>query len=500
MTALPRFGRLIRQGSSGLLSLSAALAPALAAAAPTSIEIWYDLHGASAAAFTEFVGRFNASQEEVRIETVFKGTDPADAHTEGDASAALLKAWRARQPLPVLVQVGDDRGEAVLAAKGVVRSIDGALPAATIKSMLPQAVALANGARGETFGFPFEVAVPLFFYNRDAYRKAGLDADAPPATWRDLQAQLLALRQPATGVRCGYTTSDQAWIHVENLGAWHGENIAVARPNGTSGPLTFNGLLHVRHMALMMSWLKSQLFTYTGRGKDGDARFASGECATLSAASTALARVSTDARFSWAVAPMPYHEEGMAKAVGSIAGGSALWLTAGRKPAEVEAAARFLTWFASAPIAGEWHRRTGSLPLTAAAYQDTLASGYYDRVPGLGPAMRTLVDGEAAVRRVRAPLRMPNHERVREVIDAQLEAVWNGSKPAKQGLDDAVRLGNLAMRDPRGELRREAAPARVPVRANRANRADRADRAPARVSTTTASSAGHPAGSASARG
>ena len=51
-----------------------------------------------------------------------------------------------------------------------------------------------------------------------------------------------------------------------------------------------------------------------------------------------------------------------------------------------------------------------------------------------------------AVKRVRA-VRLPNYERVREVIDAQLEAVWNGSKPAKQGLDDAVRLGNLAMRD-----------------------------------------------------
>jgi len=444
----------VRQPLAALLPgvmLCLTLALSTSARAATAIEIWHDLRGPGSVVFTDLIARFNASQDEVRVEAVFKGGERASA--DNDAAAAALQAWRGKRALPTLVQVADDRGEAILAAKGLARPLDALLSAAPVKPFLPDAVSFANGPRGEAWGFPLEITVPLFFYNRDAYRSAGLDADAPPRTWRDLQAHLLALKNAPAAVDCAYTTSEQAWIHVENLGAWHGENISAARAKGAggtsvaSGALNFNGLLHVRHTALMMSWLKSQLFTYSGRRKEGDARFASGECATLSSASTALADVMADARFSWGVAPMPYHEEGTAQGVGSIAGGSALWLTAGRKPAEYQAVARFLAWFASAPVAGEWSRRTGSLPLTAAAWQDTLATGN----AGLAPLLRGLSEGDGVARRVRASLRLTNHERVRDVIDSQLEAVWNGSKAAKQGLDDAVRLGNLAMKDARRE-------------------------------------------------
>ena len=59
-------------------------------------------------------------------------------------------------------------------------------------------------------------------------------------------------------------------------------------------------------------------------------------------------------------------------------------------------------------------------------------------------------------------VRLAHHERVREIINAQLEAVWDGSKAAKQGLDDAVRMGNSVLRDGGKVL---AAGNPVPVRA-----------------------------------
>ena len=45
-------------------------------------------------------------------------------------------------------------------------------------------------------------------------------------------------------------------------------------------------------------------------------------------------------------------------------------------------------------------------------------------------------------------IRLPHYDKLRDVMDEQLDAVWSGQKPPKQGLDDAVRLGDIAMKAP----------------------------------------------------
>ncbi len=418
-----------------------AWAPAVGAA-PVEIEIWHTMKGGAAEAFAELVERFNAEQSEVRVVSEYKGG-------EAETVAAAIAAARGKKEVPHLLQVADVLAGTLWSARGTARPLHEVLALSRspdFKFFLPATVGFMKDGQGHLYGFPFQASVPVFFYNKDAYRKAGLDPDKPPLTWRELQAHLLALKGPDTGVTCGYTTSDQAWIHVENLGAWHGESIAT-RNNGLDGPgamLTFNGLLHVRHTALMMSWIKAQLFSYGGRHKQGDARFISGECATLSSASGALADLLHTARFEFGVAPMPYHEEGTAKPVGSIVGGSSLWVMAGKKPAEYTAVAKFLAFFSTPVIAAQWHQKTGSLPLTNAAYQASEKTGFYDRIGGLGAIMKAAASAPAPSTR---GIRLPRHEQVRDMIDSQLESVWDGTKAAKQGLDDAVRQGNLMMRD-----------------------------------------------------
>lgn len=434
------------------------------AAAPTQIEIWHGLQGIPAATLGRLIERFHDEQAAVRVTLVDKGDDDA-------VVATALKAARERKPLPHLLQVADDQAGAVLAVRGFALPLAEALGRGNqtdIRFFGPAVAAFTRDRDGRQFGFPLDVSIPLFFYNKDAYRQAGLDPDAPPRTWRELQGHLIALRSPTTGIACGYTTSSQAWIHVENLGMSHGETVA-SKNNGSDGPaaaLTFNGLLHVRHLALMMSWVRSDLFTLSGFGRQGDARFVAGECATLSSASAVLGELGAAPRFPYGVAPMPYHEEGAAGTMASLAGGSALWATAGKKPAEQAAVARFLTWLASAPIALAWHEQTGTLPWTEAAYRAALADGVYDRVAGLTPIMKTLAEG-GGPRAVMAQrgLRLPHHNRVRRVINDQLQAVWSGAKAAKQGLDDAVRQGNAAMRGVAVVAASDIAPVERPTRA-----------------------------------
>ena len=51
---------------------------------------------------------------------------------------------------------------------------------------------------GKTYGLAYVFSTPILFYNADLFRAAGLDPDAPPATWDAVADAALAIRQ-ATG-------------------------------------------------------------------------------------------------------------------------------------------------------------------------------------------------------------------------------------------------------------------------------------------------------------
>ena len=43
-------------------------------------------------------------------------------------------------------------------------------------------------------------------------------------------------------------------------------------------------------------------------------------------------------------------------------------------------------------------------------------------------------------------MRLGNFPRIRDIIDEELELVWDGSKAPKTALDDAVKRGNVLLR------------------------------------------------------
>ena len=400
------------------------------------------MHGAAEAAFGEIAARFNAEQSAVHVALENKG----DAET---AVAGGLAAFAAKNA-PDLLLVPDDLTPRMLSAKGTVKPLAEVLQLVNspdFKFFIPATVTFMKDAKGQLYGFPLLASVPVFFYNKNAYVKAGLDPEMPPRTWHDLQVQLLKLMRPETEIACGYTTSDLTWVHIENLAAIHGQSIAT-KNNGLDGPgaqLVFNDLLHVRHTALMESWIKSELFSYSGHQKEGDLRFASGECATLTSASSALGDLLKSAKFEIGVAPVPFYEEGAASPFNALVGGSSLWVLGGKKPAEYKAIAQFLAFLSTPVIAAQWHQKTGTLPLTDAARIASEKSALYERISGFGAVMRQMTANTIPSPASRG-IRLPQYEKVRDVINAELEEVWADRKPPKKGLDDAVRIGNALIR------------------------------------------------------
>jgi sn-glycerol 3-phosphate transport system substrate-binding protein len=152
---------------------------------------------------------------------------------------------------------------------------------------------------------PLDSARPLLYYNRDAFRRAGLDPQAPPRTWYEMARTLGALADSGQG--CGYTT---AWPSQVLLGANGGE---------------FDRQLLVRWVSMLSSWQSAGYFRYAGRLDEAEARFASGECALLTASSASAAELGRRARFAVGMAPLPVYDDFAAGRAALPSGRPALW-------------------------------------------------------------------------------------------------------------------------------------------------------------------------------
>lgn len=413
-----------------------ALAALGSQAAPNGVPVWHALPGPSAQVFGELVNRYNASQSVDRIVLV--------AHASLAALRDASVATAGREGGPHLLQVADvDSGELLSLGDGVIplHRLLAVHPIPDLQWFLPQSTQFMRNSSGQLMALPLMAQAPMLFINREAYQKAGLDPDKPPRTWREMQAHLIALQ--GSGSSCPYASSWQSWVHLENLAAIHNQPWA-SRNNGFDGPgaeLLANRLLHVRHISLMMSWVRSNLKVAYSNGPEADVRFASGECAVLTSGSGAWGTIVGAGKVRVTVAPLPFYEEEAARPSNPFIGGSSFWVAAGLSPEQQASVARFIAWLATPTVAAEWHQRTGYLPLTDAAWRAAQVS-FYGSIPGAAQVVQALSQSSAPFTR---GFRLRGYASVRAVLDAELAEVWNGRKPPMLALSDATHRANQLM-------------------------------------------------------
>jgi sn-glycerol 3-phosphate transport system substrate-binding protein len=297
-----------------------------------------------------------------------------------------------------------------------------------------------SDAKGKLLALPFNTATPVLYYNRDAFRRANLDPDKPPKTWYEMPDTLGELL--AAGSACGLTTTLPSWVLLENMSAWHNEEFASPQNgmNGDAVRLSFNTRIMMRWVSMLSSWNKSGYFTYAGRGDEAEEKFASGECALLTASSASYGTLREKAKFDIGVAQLPYYDDVARAPQNTLSGGAGLWVLGGKAKGEYRGAARFLAYLARPEVQAQWHQSTGYVPLTTAAYELSRKQGFYAAHPGHEVAVRQLLhrkptDESRGIRL--GPLR-----EIRTIIDEELEFVWGGTKTPFEALNTAVSRGN----------------------------------------------------------
>jgi sn-glycerol 3-phosphate transport system substrate-binding protein len=427
-----------------VLFVAAALALAAhsvgAAADPIELQWWHAMTAVNGDRINQIAADFNKSQSEYKVVPVFKGS-------YAETMTAAIAAYRAGKA-PAIVQVYEVGTATMMAAKGAIKPVYQLMADAHEKfdpnAYLPAITAYYSTTDGKMLSLPFNSSTPVVYWNKDEFKKAGLDPDKPPKTWPETFAAAKKLRE--AGIKCGFTSAWVSWVQIENFSAWH--NIPIGTlDNGLGGPgavLEINNPLVVRHVANLAKAEKDNSFEYTGRTTEPESSFLNGNCAMIQDSSAAYGLFKGGLKHPFGVTELPYYPDVKGAPQNSIIGGASLWVMGGKSAAEYKGVAKFFTYLSSIPVQVKWHEDTGYLPITKAAYAATKASGFYEKNPGTEVALLQMT-GKKPTDNSRG-LRFGNMVQIRDVIAEDLEAAFSGKMTAKQALDDAVTRGNVLLR------------------------------------------------------
>ncbi|WP_395317119.1 sn-glycerol-3-phosphate ABC transporter substrate-binding protein UgpB [Variovorax sp. UC74_104] len=419
-----------------------ALASALAATtffnvaqAQTEIQWWHSMTAVNNEWVNDLARQFNESQKEYKIVPTFKGT-------YDESMTASIAAFRAGNA-PHILQVFEVGTATMMASKGAIVPVGQVMKDAGEKfdpaAYIPAVAGYYTAPNGQMLSFPFNSSTTIFYFNKDAFKAAGLPTDKAPATWPEVVAAAAKLK--ASGHKCPFTTAWQNWTQVESFSAWHNVEFA-SKANGLQGldaRLKVNSPLHQRHIENLASMAKQGLFIYKGRGNVPEASFVSGECAMINTSSGFYGNVAKNAKFAYGLAPLPYYPDVPGAPQNTVIGGASLWVMSGKKPAEYKGVAKFFSFISTPEVQSASHKRTGYLPVTTASYKLTEESGFYKQNPGTDVAVTQMIRKVTDKSR---GIRLGNYVQIRAIEDEELEQVWNGKKTAKEALDAIVTRGN----------------------------------------------------------
>ncbi|MCW2257516.1 sn-glycerol 3-phosphate transport system substrate-binding protein [Providencia alcalifaciens] len=422
------------------LALTLSLVFASQAIAVTTIPFWHSMEGELGEEVNSLATRFNETHPDYKIVPTYKGSYDQNL-------AAGIAAFRSGNA-PAILQVYEV-GTATMMASKAIKPIYEVFQESGIEFDESQFVPTISGyysdaKTGHLISQPFNSSTPVLYYNKAAFKKAGLDPEQAPETWQDLANYSAKLRE--SGMKCGYASGWQGWIQIENFSAWNGLPIASKNNgfDGTDAVLEFNKPEQVKHIALLQEMNKKGDFSYLGRKDESTEKFYNGDCAIITASSGSLANIRKHAKFDFGVGMMPYDVDIKGAPQNAIIGGASLWVMGGKDPETYKGVAEFMQFLATPENAAEWHQKTGYLPITTAAYDLTRQSGYYDKTPGADTATRQMLNKPPLP--YTKGLRLGNMPQIRTVVDEELEAVWIGKKTPQQALDTAVLRGNQLLR------------------------------------------------------
>jgi sn-glycerol 3-phosphate transport system substrate-binding protein len=290
---------------------------------------------------------------------------------------------------------------------------------------------------GKTWGIPFQRSTVVLFYNKDAFKEAGLDPNHPPATWTEMReyAQKLTKRDASGNVsQWGVQIPSSGFPYWLFQGLTIENGVNLMNQAGTEvyydKPEVVGALSYWLDLVNKYKVHPPGIVEWGTTPKD----FFERKVAMMWTTTGNLTNVKANAKFDFGVAMLP-----ASKQRGSPTGGGNFYIFKKSTPAQREAAFKFIRWVTTPERAAQWGIDTGYVAVRADAWETPVMKKYVAGFPAAAVARDQLPYAKAE-------LSTHDNQRVTKALNDGLQAALTGTKSAAQALKDAQREGDRLLR------------------------------------------------------
>jgi sn-glycerol 3-phosphate transport system substrate-binding protein len=392
----------------------------VSAQAATDLTMYYPVAvgGSLTKVVDGIVADFMKENPDINVSAIYAGN-------YNDARIKALAALKSGEPAQLSVMFSIDiyeliEQDAIVAFDDIVSTPE---DKAWLNSFYP--TLMENGRTADkTWGIPFQRSTIVMYYNKDAFRAAGLDPEAPPATWDELVAAGTKLTKD-DGSQWGMmipSTGYPYWMfgalsmqNDQQLMSGSGDTTFFDSP-GTIGALEFWKDLGSKHKVMPEGTIEWGTLRQN---------FLEGQTAIMWHSTGNLTVVKDKAKFDFGVAMLPAN-----KRRGTPTGGGNFYIFKDTSTEERVASMKLIKFMTDPERSAEWSMKTGYMGVSPAAYETDKLKGYIEGFPYAAVARDQL---EFAT----AELSTFQTGRVRKLLDDAIQAALTGSKTPADALKEA---------------------------------------------------------------
>ncbi len=291
---------------------------------------------------------------------------------------------------------------------------------------------------GKTYGIPFQRSTPVLYWNKEAFKEAGLDPNKAPATWEEMVDYGKKLTKKDSG---GKVTQWGVRIPSSGFPYWLFQGLTtqndVILANDDGNQTNFDDPKVVEALQYLVDLSKKHEVMQPGIVEWGTTpkAFFEKQTAMMWTTTGNLTNVRNNAPFDFGVAMLPAN-----KRRGAPTGGGNFYIFKDSTPEQKAASFEFIKWISAPEQAAKWTIATGYVAPRPDAWETPAMKAYVADFP---PALVARDQLEHAV----AELSTYQNQRVTKIFNEALESAITGKADPAAALAKAQQRADKILKD-----------------------------------------------------
>lgn len=407
-------------------SLAALPSGSVRAQTKTRIDFYYPVQvgGPVTKIVDGYISQFQKKFPNIEVTSVYAG----NYH---DTTVKALTAARAGLPPAVAVLLAVDKY--TLIDEDVIEPLDAHIKTDADKAWLKgfmQPFLQGGVAEGKLWSVPFQRSTAVMYYNKQAFKEAGLDPERYPTTWDEIVTMGKAVTRRDSsgqvsrwGVGIPGNDGSAQWL-FESLCAQNG-GARLVNDNGNQtyfdDPRVIEALKYWVDLSKVHGIHPPGILQWGTAPND----FLAGRLAMMWHTTGNLTNIRTNAKFDFGVAPHPGHPK-----PASVLGGGNIYIFKNAPDDQKAAALELIKFLTSDEVLADWSIKTGYVAPRTGSWETGAMKAYVAEVPQAEVALRQIPN---AVPEFSA---YSNEEIIKPLNDA-IAAALTGNKDPASALKDA---------------------------------------------------------------